>query len=262
MAPMTTMSPDAPRFGSADLQIHSSHGDGMVDAAALFERVEAATDLDVIAITDHDDVRGALLAREVHARGHYRFEFVPGIELTTRSGHLLALWVDEPIRPLRSLAETVATIHRAGGIAVVPHPFSYLTRSVGQRTLERLLRTTDAEAHPDGIEVANASLAGRVIGARPLVWNRERGGMAETGGSDAHHAEEVGTARTVFRGHTAAELRAAILARETFGVNGTHVTLRQLGPRRLALQQVRGLSVTPRKILGPPVRRLLGMTPR
>lgn len=253
------MSPGPSRFGSADLQIHTSHGDGMANAAALFGRIETATDLDVIAITDHDDVRGALLARELHARGHYRFEFVPGIELTTLSGHLLALWVDEPIRPLRSLAETVATIHRLGGLAVLPHPFSYLTRSVGRRTLERLLRTTDAEAHPDGIEVANASLAGRVTGARPLRWNREHGGLAETGGSDAHHPEEVGTARTVFSGHTASELRAAILARQTLGVSGTPVPLRHLGPRRLALQQVRGLSVTPRKILGPHVRRLLGL---
>jgi hypothetical protein len=234
----------------------------MADAAALLTRIEEATDLDIIAITDHDDVRGALLARELHARGHYRFEFVPGIELTTLSGHLLALWIDEPIRPLRSLAETVTAIHRAGGLAVLPHPFSYLTRSVGRRTLERLLRTTDPEAHPDGIEVANTSLAGRVTGAQALRWNREHGSLAETGGSDAHFPEEVGAARTVFGGHTASELRAAILARQTQGVSGPPVPLRHIGVRRLALQQVRGLAVTPRKILGPHVRRLLRMEPR
>lgn len=270
MAPMTSttgLTADTARFGTADLQIHTSHGDGMVDAAALLARIEAATDLDVVAFTDHDDVRGALLARELHARGHYRFEFVPGIELTTISGHLLALWIDEPIRPLRSLAETVTAIHRAGGVAVLPHPFSYLTRSVGRRTLERLLRTTGPEAHPDGIEVANTSLAGRVTGAQALRWNRAQGRLgqgrlAETGGSDAHFPEEVGSARTVFRGHSASELRAAILARETHGISAPHVPLRHIGVRQLALQQVRGLAVTPRKILGPPVRRLLGMAPR
>lgn len=232
----------------------------MVDASTLFARVEAATDLDVLAVVDHDDVRGALLAREVHARGNYRFEFVPGIELTTLSGHLLALWIDQPVRPFRSLEESIETIHRLGGLAVLPHPFSYLTRSVGRRGLERVLRTTGLEAHPDGIEVANASLAGRVTGAYARRWNREHGGLAETGGSDAHFPEEAGTSRTVFPGSTALELRAAILARRTQGMSGAPVPLRHIGVRRLALQQVRGLSVTPRKVLGPHVRRALGMS--
>ena len=111
----------------------------MMDARAIFERVEHETELDVVAITDHEEIGGALAARELYARGRYRFELVTGIELTTRSGHLLALFVDEPLRPLRPLAESVAEIHRRGGLAVLPHPLSYLTRSIGQRTLERLL---------------------------------------------------------------------------------------------------------------------------
>ena len=44
------------RYGSADLQVHTAHGDGTMDARALFDRVEAFTDLDVVAVTDHDDV--------------------------------------------------------------------------------------------------------------------------------------------------------------------------------------------------------------
>jgi predicted metal-dependent phosphoesterase TrpH len=243
------------RFGTADLQIHTSHGDGMADAHALFERIETRTDLDVVAVTDHDDVRGALLARDVHARGNYTFEFVPGIEVTTRSGHLLALWVDEPVRSFRPLAETIETVHRMGGMAVIPHPLSYLTRSVGERALDRLLAAGGPEARPDGIEVANTTLAGRVTGARALRANRARWGLAETGGSDAHFPEEVGAARTLFRGRTAAELRSAILAGETRGLNRGAVPLRAIGPRRLALQQVRGLSTTPRKVLGPPLVR-------
>lgn len=243
------------RFGVADLQIHTSHGDGMSDAQALLDHAEGCTDLDVIAVTDHDDVRGALLARELHARGHYSFEFVTGIELTTRSGHLLALWVDEPLKPLRSLRDTVADIHRAGGLAVIPHPMSWLTRSIGQRTLERLLRDDDAATRPDGIEVANPSLAGRVTGRKAARLNRERYGLPETGGSDAHFLEEVGTAVTTFRGSTATELRAAIEAGQCGGTIRHQVALREIGIRRLAAQQVRGLSVTPRKVLGPPIRR-------
>ena len=246
----------AVRFGQADLQIHTAFGDGMAEAVELFDRVERLTDLDVIAVTDHDDVRGALQARELHARGDYCFDFVPGVEVTTRSGHLLALWVEEPIRSFRPLSETVAAIHHAGGLAVVPHPFSYLTRSVGQRALERLLAEDDPETRPDGIELANSTLAGRVTRSKARRLNRERYRLAETGGSDAHFPEEVGAATTLFPGCGASELRRAIEQRRTRGLLGAAPSLRSLGIRRLLAQQVRGLSVTPRKALGPPLRRL------
>jgi len=248
---------DPPLFGRADLQVHSAFGDGMASAVAIFDRVEALGALDVIAITDHDDVSGALLAREVHARGHYHFAFVPGIEVTTRAGHLLALWVDRPIRSLRPLDETIAAIHAAGGLAVIPHPFSYLTRSVGQRALERLLRDVEAATRPDAIEVANASLAGRVTGAKALRLNRERYRLAETGGSDAHFLEAVGSAYTLFPGRTPDDLRRAIEGGRSHGVAGTAVPLRQIGLRRLVHQQVRGLSETPKRVLGPPLLRMV-----
>lgn len=247
--------PTIQRFGRADLQTHTAYGDGMADARQMLGYVETSTDLDVVAVTDHDDVRGALIARDEHARGDYRFEFVPGIEITTRAGHLLALWVDEPLPSLRPLAESVEAIHRAGGIAVVPHPFSWLTRSVGRRTLDRLLDNGDPATHPDGIEVANTTLAGRVTAARALRRNRERYALAETGGSDAHFLQAVGTAATLFQGRTAAELRAAIEARATVGQTGRAPSLRRLGVRQLAAQQVRGLSVTPRKVIGDRLRK-------
>ena len=71
------------RFGRADLQVHTDHGDGMEDPRAIFERVELRGDLDVIAVTDHDDVRGALRAREIHAQA-------PGARLSRRGR--LANW--------------------------------------------------------------------------------------------------------------------------------------------------------------------------
>lgn len=247
---------DPSLFGRADLQVHSASGDGTATAREIFDRVQALGALDAIAFTDHDDISGALAARELHARGSYDFAFIPGIELTTRAGHLLALWVDRPIRSLRPLDETIAAIHAAGGLAVIPHPFSYLTRSVGQRALERLLRDADAETRPDGIEVANVSPAGRVTGAKALRLNRERYRLAETGGSDAHFLEAVGSAYTLFRGRSADDLRRAIVEGRTHGVCGDRVSLRRIGIRRLVHQQVRGLSETPKRVLGPPLRRV------
>ena len=244
------------RYGRADLQIHTNHGDGMEDPRTIFERVELRGDLDVIAVTDHDDVRGALQAREVHAQAPYHFDFVPGIEITTLQGHLLALWVDQPIASFRSLEATVAAIHAAGGLAVVPHPFSLLTRSVGRRSLERVLAIADASTHPDGIELANPTSRGWDTGRRARTLNREQYRLAETGGSDAHFAEAVGGAYTLFPGSDADALRRAILERGTEAILDRGTPLRAIGPRRLALQQMRGLAVTPRKVLGPQVTRL------
>jgi hypothetical protein len=240
--------------GRADLQVHTAHGDAMGDAAEILDAVEAAGFLDVLAITDHDDVAGALLAREAPARGSYLFELVTGIEVTTRQGHLLALWVDEPVRSFRSLEQTVAQIHELGGLAVIPHPFSMLTRSIGRRRLERNLEIDDPTVHPDGIELANPTSLGWDT-RRARQRNDERWQLAVTGGSDAHFTELIGSAYTTFPGRSAAELRVAIEGRATDGVLGRKVPLREIGVRRLAHQQVRGLSVTPRKVLGPPLGR-------
>ena len=246
---------DTPRYGLADLQVHTSAGDGMMDARAILDYVEHRTELDIIAVTDHDDIGGALAAREIHARGGYGFEVMTGIELTTRSGHLLALDIDEPLRPLRPLAETVREIHRLGGLAVVPHPFSYLTRSIGERALRRLLATGDPELRPDGIELASGSPAARVTERKARRLNRDAFHLPETGGSDAHFLPEVGRAATLFPGSSTAELRAALAARETGALLLAPVPLSAIGWRALARQQVRGLSVTPRRVLGPALAR-------
>ncbi|PKN81206.1 MAG: phosphotransferase [Chloroflexi bacterium HGW-Chloroflexi-9] len=252
---MSEPSSPATRFGRADLQVHTSHGDGMDSAPAIFARVEARAELDVVGITDHDDVRGALEAREAHARGGYQFDLVTGIEITTLHGHILALWVDEPIASFKRLEETVAAIHRAGGLAVVPHPFSLLTRSIGRRTLDRVMRIEDPATHLDGIELANPMMRGWDVGERAARANRERWHLAETGGSDAHFRETVGTAYTMFPGRTAAELRRAILERSTSGVLVKTTPYREIGARRLVLQQARGLAVTPRKVIGGRIER-------
>ncbi len=241
--------------GRADLQVHTAHGDAMGGATEIFEAVESAGILNVIAVTDHDDVEGALLAREVHAQGGYSFELVTGIEVTTRQGHLLALWVDQPIPSFRSLEETVAAIHGAEGLAVIPHPFSMLTRSIGRRRLERNLAVADRELHVDGIELANPTSFGWDT-RRARRLNEEWYQLAVTGGSDAHFTELIGAAYTSFPGRTASDLRLAIEARTTEGHLGKKVPLHEIGLRRLAHQQVRGLSVTPRKVFGPPLRRL------
>lgn len=210
-------------MGRADLQLHSDLGDGLASPEAILDAAERVG-LDVIALTDHDDIRGAFLLRDIAARRSSPVEIVTGVEVTTRSGHLLALWVEEELPMFAALAATVSRIHRAGGIAIVPHPLSYLTFSVGERALRTLAAATDRLVHVDAIETRNPSYAGRVRGARAAWLNETLLHVAETGSSDAHNARLVGTTWTDFTGNDAAALRRAIADRTT-RPDGRHWTL-------------------------------------
>jgi predicted metal-dependent phosphoesterase TrpH len=179
--------------------------------------------MNVIALTDHDDIRGAFLIRDLAAQRNSAVQVVTGTEVTTRSGHLLALWIEDEIPMFAPLAQTIALIHAMGGIAIAPHPLSYLTFSIGERAL-RALHAASVECRVDGIEVVNPSYAGRVRAKRAAWLNRELLGAAETGSSDAHHAQLVGTAWTDFPGTSAGELRTAIAERTT-RADGRHWTL-------------------------------------
>ena len=211
-------------MGKADLQLHSDLGDGLASPEQILDAAERAG-LDVIALTDHDDIRGSFVIRDIAARRSSPVQVVTGIEVTTRSGHLLALWIEEEVPMFGALAATIAQIHELGGVAVVPHPLSYLTFSIGEGAL-RALQKAGSECHVDGIEVRNPSYAGRVRGGRASWLNTHVLRAAETGSSDAHHAQLVGTAWTEYDGTTAPELRRAIAERTT-KAQGRHWTLRE-----------------------------------
>jgi hypothetical protein len=200
--------------GRADLQLHSDLGDGLSSPAEILDAAERAG-LDVIALTDHDDIRGAFALRDLAARNRSPVAIVPGVEVTTRSGHLLALWVEDEIPMLCSLADAIARVHRAGGVTIVPHPLSFLTFSIGEGALRQLAAHQDRARMVDGVEVRNPSYAGRVRASRSAWLNTHVLKAAETGSSDAHQAALVGTCWTDFPGRSAEDLRRAIDARTT-----------------------------------------------
>ena len=235
-------------LGIADLHIHTRHGDGMATVPELLAHVEARGDIDVIAVTEHDTLRAGDEARELHARGNFRFDLISGIEVTTLDGHLLALFVNEPIASFQRMEPTLEQIHRQGGLAVVPHPLSWLTRSVGERVLDRVGAANNDGVYFDAIETHNLSPAGRVTSAKARRLNDERWRLATVGSSDAHFLQSIGSARTMFDGASAADLRRAIESKTTTGVAGRAPRLSELGYRNVAFQQWRGMMATPRNM--------------
>jgi predicted metal-dependent phosphoesterase TrpH len=202
-------------LGRADMHLHTLYSDGTASVRSVLDHVEAHTDLDLIAITDHERIDGALRAREIHADGAYSFGLVVGEEITTRRGHVLALFIEERIPALRPLAETLERIHDQGGVAIAAHPMAPLTPSLGTRSLLAAHAAANPRHRLDGIELMNPSAAGRARRAARRRLNAEVLGLAAVGNSDAHVIEGIGSAWTWFPGSTADDYRAALAERTT-----------------------------------------------
>jgi predicted metal-dependent phosphoesterase TrpH len=244
-------------MGKADLHIHSDYSDGMATVEEILEHVEYKTDLDLIAITDHDMFDGSEVARELAARRHYRFGLVTGMEVTTLEGHLLALGMERPVPSLQPLAKTIAQVHEQGGICIVPHPMSWMIRSIGRRGILRIYNDPSSEVYFDGFEVMNPSLAGRVSSSQAKQLNDSAMHLAETGGSDSHTLGMIGTGLTHFEGTTEEAFRRAISARATrpdghYWTRDELEELARIGPR----QMVRSLVILPGRHLRRAVRAI------
>lgn len=228
------------RRGKADLHMHTTASDGMGTVEEVLDWVENNTDMDVIAITDHDEIRGAWAARDLMAKRKYRFQLLMGQEITTRHGHLLVYGVEEPFKMFQSLEQTVHWAHERGGLVVVPHPLSFMTLSVGEGKLRDLYSKSMVV---EGIESLNPSIAGYVRRQRVSEINADEFHISEVGNSDAHFPKWIGTAYTTFAGTTAAELLEALRTGQT-KAHGRYLTVKEQlqGAGR---QNIRSLVVQP-----------------
>lgn len=172
---------------TVELHTHSALSyDGRDPVTALLEQARAAG-LDALAVTDHDEIDASLAA--VDRAREYGLLAIPGIEVSSDDGHVLALGVEERIPAGLSFQETVDRIHETGGIAVVPHPFQESRNGVLANISKRELSIADA------LEVYNSRL---VTGYSNRQAHRfaHRHNLPMTAGSDAHISSMVGRAVT------------------------------------------------------------------
>jgi predicted metal-dependent phosphoesterase TrpH len=204
----------AGKLGRADLHMHSTYSDGIGTIQQVLDYVQQHTKLDVIALTDHDVIEGALRARELWAKGSYRFDFIVGEEVSTKSGHLLALFIEKHIPPRLSMEESIDLIHAQGGLAIVAHPLNQIFRHSCPRYVLDRIRASNS-VWLDGIETWNASFCGIYVNRVAMKRNREYYGWSELGNSDAHTLSAIGSGCTWFEGKSALDIRAAIEQGET-----------------------------------------------
>ena len=196
-------------MGLADLHIHTIYSyDGTATVPAVLERARQIG-LDVIAITDHDEISGSLKALELASK--YEVSVIPGAEVTTAEGDLLALDVKENIRRGMPLIDTVLKVGELGGFCIAPHP---MAGGIGMKSLSaysilRVLRNPNAARVLIGIETYNATAIDRMSNHYAHIL-AGRLGIAQVASSDAHVVEAVGLGATRFKGHTAQHLIQAL----------------------------------------------------
>jgi len=172
---------------SVELHTHSELSHDGRDPVELLLEQASAVGLDALAVTDHDELDASLAAAALAPE--YDLIGIPGMEVTSAAGHVLALGVREAVPAGLSFAETLDRIRDQGGLAVVPHPFQESRHGV----LAEISR--DELATADAIEVYNSRLLTGRSNRQAERFARRRG-LPMTAGSDAHIAEMVGQAVT------------------------------------------------------------------
>lgn len=176
-----------------ELHSHTYCSDGLRSPEAVV-REAYQRGLSGVAITDHDTLDGYERAVK-EAEKYPGFMVVPGMEVSTAQGHVLALGVYEPIEAGRSWADTVDDIHDKGGVAVLAHPYVY-----GSVADKLLVSPDEGGLGPvpfDAIEAYNARLTLPMNGNRRGEELVDSLGYPSTGGSDAHEPWGLGLGMTL-----------------------------------------------------------------
>jgi predicted metal-dependent phosphoesterase TrpH len=201
-------------MGLADLHIHTNYSyDGTASVTDVLRKAKQLG-LDVISITDHDEIAGALEAQKLAA--HFGVEVIPGIEITTAEGDLLAYFITEKVQAGLSLVDTVLKVRELGGVCIAAHPMSngWGMNSLNADTIIQALKNPEVAETLIGIEAYNGTSIDRMSNhyARILAMRLK---IANTGNSDAHILDTIGFGATEFEGNSIQDLLAALKNRAT-----------------------------------------------
>jgi predicted metal-dependent phosphoesterase TrpH len=219
-----------------DLHCHTSASFDSLASPRAIVAAAARRGLTHLAITDHDQIEGALAARDVAPAG---LTVLVGEEVRTRDGDLIAVFLSRVVPPGLSAVETIAAVRAQGGLVGIPHPFDRfrgsLARSEGLRNLEALA------ASVDWVESWNARLmfgSGNSRAAELAL----AAGVPGVAVSDAHTTVEVGVASTILQGDasTPAGLRAALAAGPILAIGRASFYVRLVTPVAKLVQRARG----------------------
>ena len=167
----------------ADLHAHTHFSRDAVTSVETFARRYTEAGIDCVAVSDHNNVDGALAVRESAG-----FRVIVSEEIKSSEGEIIGLFLQESIRKGLTPEDTVRAIREQGGLVLVPHPYDRLRRSVlREEALLRIMPDVDV------IEVFNSrtTLRSDLDRSRALA---EAHGKLQSAATDAHTPWEIGNA--------------------------------------------------------------------
>jgi hypothetical protein len=176
-------------FIHVDLHMHTDHSPDCATSVDTLLDTAKRAGLGAIAITDHNEVSGALEARE-RANG---IKVIVAEEVKTADqGEVIGLFIEQKIPRGMSLEETIAEIRRQGGLVYVPHPFD---RMHAVPDYEHLLKVVE---DIDAIEVFNPRVAFSAFNEEAARFAAKYRIVAGAG-SDSHVAQGLGSVKIRMR---------------------------------------------------------------
>lgn len=197
-------------YSKADVHIHSSYSDGTSSPEDIVDAT--AGKLQVIAVTDHNRIKGAFKAKEYALRNNLKIDVIIGEEISTKNGHVVGLFLNSKIIPGKDARDAIYEIHKQGGIAVAAHPFNFVPfNEKGYPPIKQLLH----ELAFDAIEVVSNSHTFSIASNAMASLANASLGLAQLGVSDAHTKEFIGKGYTMFAGTSANDFRVQLMHRNT-----------------------------------------------
>jgi predicted metal-dependent phosphoesterase TrpH len=166
-----------------DLHVHTAYSeDCWVPLEAVVKAV-LSSQIDAIAIMDHNEIEGALRLAEMAP-----FPVIVGEEVNSQQGEIAGLFLKEWIPPALLMEETIARIREQGGLVYIPHPLARdVPTALGKGNLEAIIEEVDI------LEGFNARILRQADNLAAQEIARQRG-IPLAAGSDAHFAREIGRA--------------------------------------------------------------------
>jgi predicted metal-dependent phosphoesterase TrpH len=174
------------RAGWVRVDLHS-HTMWSGDSTTTPDEIEAAviaSGIDVLCITDHNAIKGAVqLADKLPCR------VIVGEEMKTRAGELIGLFLTEHVPFGLDTVESAERIRAQGGIVYVPHPFDPMRKNLSEAALNDVV----ARGLVDALEVFNAKTSLPSLNKRAADYALAHG-LTAGAGSDAHVPDALGAA--------------------------------------------------------------------
>ncbi len=171
-----------------DLHMHTDHSPDCATPVDVLLETARDRGLGAIAITDHNEISGALEGREIAEQmGDIKVIVAEEVK-TAEQGEVIGLFLEEKIPRGMTMAETIAEIRRQGGLVYVPHPFD---RFHSVPDYEHLL---DIVEEIDVLEVFNPRVALTAFNEEAERFARKYR-IVPGAGSDSHVAQGLGSVR-------------------------------------------------------------------